>query len=71
MKRQILPPNPFSVADSVRAAQARSGIRAVFPTEQDSLQEKGARKDLVILVESRLALSLLQDVVQNSFQLVD
>ena len=39
--RRILPLDPFSVADSVGAAQARSGIRAVFPTEQDSLQKKG------------------------------
>ena len=53
--RRILPLDPFSVADSVGAAQARSGIRAVFrrgrlaraaQAEQDSLQEKGMRKDL-------------------------
>ena len=33
-------------------AQSRSGIQTVFPTEQDSLQGKGARMDLVISVES-------------------
>ena len=54
---QILSPNPIfankAVADYVgaalrRAAQARSAIQTVLPTEQDSLQAKGARKDLVI-----------------------
>ena len=39
---------PFSCSGFGRAAQARSGIRTVFPTEQDSLQGKGARKDFVI-----------------------
>ncbi len=57
MKRRILSPTPFPVADSVRAAQARSGIQTVFrpgravgdaQSEWDSLQGKGAQKNLVI-----------------------
>jgi hypothetical protein len=46
MTRQTLSPKPFSVADFVRAAQAISGIQTLLPTEQNTLQEKGARKDL-------------------------
>ena len=35
--------SPFFCSGFKRAAQARSGIQTVFPTEQNSLQEKGMR----------------------------
>ena len=56
MKHLILSPNSFSVADCVKERNTD-----VFPTEQNSLQEKGARKDLVVswIVQAFLYLLLL------------
>ncbi|MFK8083523.1 MAG: hypothetical protein AB8B97_24850, partial [Granulosicoccus sp.] len=44
--RLILPPDPFSVANSEKEPTWPGGIQTVLPTEQDSLREKGMRKNL-------------------------
>ena len=48
MKRRILSPNPFPVADSVKERNTGCISDGGAQPEQDSLQGKGARKGLVI-----------------------
>ena len=48
MKRAILSPNPFPVADSGKERNTDCISDGGAQPEQDSLQGKGARKDWVI-----------------------